>query len=70
MENALLKEASEVGVGGLAPRKRPQTNDRKYADQIALERGMVRKVYSDITSKTRNPQKEGVRAIQLMVYTC
>ena len=42
MENALLKKLQEVGVGGLAPRKRPQTNDRKYADQIALEEEMVR----------------------------
>ena len=42
MENALLKKLQEVGVGGLAPRKRPQTNDKKYADQIALEEEMVR----------------------------
>ncbi len=58
--NALLEKLVEVGVGGLAPNKKPQIKDTgKYAKQIALEEEMVRGGILRYENSTKDSREGG-----------
>jgi DNA-directed RNA polymerase, mitochondrial len=61
MSNALLEKLVEVGVGGLAPAKKPQIKDTgRYAEQIALEEYMVSEGVNRY-NKAKDENKKGER---------